>query len=87
MMELRVPILISFASGMGMVLVEPGIFFCMKIWLPFCLASAKPDRSRMPHTSRPDRTRSLPNRDLQSGNEDLIMKSIMNLLHGSSFKE
>jgi hypothetical protein len=44
-------------------------------WLPRWRTATNPFRSRIRQTSSPDRTRSLPNRNLNLRNEDLTAES------------
>src|SRR3989304_3366712 len=43
----NVPVLNSSCSGTGMVIVEFPLFFCMMIWLPFCLTFSNPCSERI----------------------------------------
>ncbi len=54
----KVPVLNSSCSGTGTVIVEPPTFFCMMIWLPFCLTFSNPCSERILQTSLPESTRS-----------------------------
>lgn len=67
----KVPIRSCGWSGTGTVIVPPSIFLCMMQWLPRWRISLNPSDSRMRQTSRPERTRSLPNRYLDLCNEYL----------------
>src|ERR1035441_10140181 len=44
----------------------------MMRWLPCCRTAANPCRSRIRQMSEPDRTRSLPNRNLDLSDKDLV---------------
>ena len=59
----------------GTVVVPCGSAFCIEIWLPRRLTSTKPWTARIRQTSRPERTRSLANRDLDVGHVDLAAKA------------
>ena len=59
-----VPVLSSEWSGTGTVVVVFPDRFCMTTWLPRWRTAENPSALSIPHTSRPDSTRSLPNRDL-----------------------
>src|SRR5580698_4272883 len=60
---------------------------CITIWLPFRRTSENPRRERMAHTSRPDRTRSLPNLYLESGDEHFSVPSALDLTFVGGFQE
>src|ERR1700684_3210965 len=47
-------------------MVDDSSRFCITTWLPRCRTSRKPCFASMAHTSRPERTRSLPNLNLKS---------------------
>jgi len=49
--------------------------FCMIRWLPRWRSAANPFCSRMPEISEPERTQSLPNRNLNLGHEDLVVRA------------
>ena len=74
MMLVRVPTLSSEWSGIGTVVVVLSLRFCMTIWLPRCRTAEKPWASSNRHTSRPDKTRSSPNRDLDARDEHLAVQ-------------
>ena len=60
---------------MGTVIVVVSKRFCMIRWLPRWRTAANPFCSRMRQISEPERTRSLPNRNLNLGHEDLVVKA------------
>ena len=57
------------------------------IWLPVRRTSVKPLAASILQTSRPERTRSLPNRDLQTRHEDFIVHALLYLAGIGGFKE
>lgn len=76
MMDCSVPILSSLWSGTMTVTVEPAPRFCIATWLPLRRASEKPCVSRMRQASRPDRTRSLANSNLEASNQDFCVQAL-----------
>ena len=58
-----------------MVVVVPGRLFYITTWLPLLRTSTKPCFAKMAHTSRPDRTRSLPNGYLDLCHKHIAMQS------------
>ena len=75
MIDWRVPIFISSCSGTGTVTVRPSTSFCMATWLPRCRAVENPCCSKSRMSSLPEKTFSLPNRDLDARHEYLIVKA------------
>lgn len=75
MMLLNVPGLSSGWLGTTTVMVVCSKCFCITRWLPRCRTLANPLASSIWHTSRPERRRSLPNRNLDAGHEDVRMQS------------
>jgi hypothetical protein len=69
------------------VMVEPLTLFCMMMWLPRCLTWTNPCSARILHTSRPDSTRNLPNRNLQTRYKDLTVEPVLYLRGIRRFKE
>src|ERR1700678_230630 len=69
-MDISVPVRSSVWSGTGTVIVELSMRFCIMTWLPRLRTSTNPSRERITQTWRPDRTRSLPNLDLKTRNEN-----------------
>ena len=61
-----------------MVTVVPSMHFCIMRWLPRWRTARSPFLSRMWHTSEPDGTRTLPNRNLDLGHEDFAAKPASN---------
>jgi hypothetical protein len=57
------------------VIVVSRVRFCMMRWLPRCRTATNPLCSRIWQTSSPERTRSLPNRNLDLGDEDLTVEA------------
>src|SRR6266496_2799493 len=53
--------------------------FCITTWLPLRRTSAKPCWTRTLHTSRPERTLSLPNLNLKPSHKDLGVGALLNL--------
>lgn len=51
-------------------------FFCMTMWLPRRRTSTKPCLAKIAHASLPERTRSLPNDDLDLSDINLLMKPL-----------
>jgi hypothetical protein len=51
-------------------MVEPGTIFCITTWLPLRRTSEKPCAARILQTSRPEKTRSLPNLDLEASHKN-----------------
>jgi hypothetical protein len=68
-------------------MVEGSAIFCITTWLPRCRTFWKPFRARMSQTSRPEKTRSLPNLDLELGYKNLRMLPSFNLRRVCSFQE
>jgi len=62
-------------SGTGTVVVVVSKRFCMIRWLPRWRTAANPFCSRIRQTSEPERTRSLPNRNLNLSHEDFVAKT------------
>ena len=60
---------------------------CMIRWLPRCRAAANRFRSRIWQTSSPERTRSLPNRNLDLRDEDLGAQTVANFGRVRSLEE
>ena len=87
MIESSVPMRNSEWSGVGTVTVRPASTFWTTTWLPHCLASTKPWEARMRQTSRPERTRSLPNGDLDLRHVDLSTKVPVDFLGGGRLEE
>lgn len=56
-------------------------------WLPRLRTSTKPCLARIAHTSRPERTRSLPNGNLDLCHENLAVEPSLRLLSRSCFEE
>jgi len=56
-------------------------------WLPCWRTAANSFRSRIRQISEPERTRSLPNRDLNLGNEDFVVKAAGDFGRGRRFEE
>ena len=56
-------------------------------WLPRLRTSAKPWEARIRQTSRPERTRSLPNRDFDMGHVDFVAPAVCDFLGGRRFEE
>lgn len=73
--------------GTGTVTVVFSTRFCMTRWLPRCRTATNPFCSRIRQTSTPDRTRSLPNHDLNLRHEDLAMETARNLCRVGGLKE
>src|SRR5271157_3205066 len=63
-----------------MVVVVPGRLFCITTWLPLLRTSTKPCFAKMAHTSRPDRTRSLPNGYLDLCHKQIAMQPLLDLV-------
>lgn len=57
------------------------------MWLPRCRTSVNPSASRILQTSRPDRTRSLPNHHLNTGDEHFAVKPPRDLRCLGRFEE
>jgi len=68
-------------------MVESEVRFCMITWLPRRRTSVKPLRARIWQTSRPERTRNLPKRNLEPGNEDLGVQAPLNFGRVSRFEK
>jgi len=66
-------------SGTGTVIVVGPCLFCMMTWLPRLLISLKLWAARMAQTCRPERTRSLPKRDLDLRHVELALESRFDL--------
>lgn len=71
----KVPCRKASCRGTGTVLVVDSNLFCIMRWLPRWRTAAKPLFSRIRHTSDPERTRSLPNRDLNLGDKHLPVEA------------
>src|SRR5262245_30482829 len=59
----------------------------MTMWLPRRRTSANPAASRILHTSRPERTRSLPNRYLDAGDEHFSMQAALDFARIRGFEK
>ena len=79
MMLDSVPSVSSAWSGTGTVVVVLPDRCCMTMRLPRCRTTENPWPSRIWHTSRPERTRSLPNRDLDARDEHFAVQPSGNL--------
>lgn len=73
--------------GTGTVTVVPSSRFCIMRWLPRWRTARKPCTSRIWQISRPDRTRSLANRDLNLGHQHLAVIAPLHLGRICSFKK
>lgn len=87
MMDWSVPMRSSAWSGTGTVMVVPATRFCITTWLPRRRTSTKPWPESSAQTSFPEKTRSLPNRDLQAGDEDLGVQSVLHLARFRALEE
>lgn len=87
MMLVSVPILSSEWSGTGTVIVVSPERFCMTTWLPRWRTVANPSLLRISQTSRPDSTRSLPNRDLDPSYEHFAVQPARDLGRVGRLKE
>src|SRR5262245_50762199 len=87
MIDCRVPMASSRWSGTGTVMVPDSIRCCMTMWLPRLRTSTKPCVSRIRHTSRPERTRSLPMRGFESGYKDIRVQALLDLLWRGRFQK
>jgi hypothetical protein len=74
MMLDTVPALSSEESGTGTVVIAFPERFCVTTWLPRRRTSKNPSASKILHTSRPDRTRSLPNQHLNLRHEHFAVQ-------------
>lgn len=70
-----------------MVIVVPDAFFCITTWLPRRRVSTKPCLARIAHTSRPERTAVLTNRDLHLRDVHLFFQPLPDFLAGSGLKK
>ena len=68
-------------------MVVPSERFCRIRWLPCCRTAANPCCSRIRQTSEPERTRSLPNRNLNLSDKDLVVKAAGNFGRGGGFEK
>ena len=73
--------------GTGTVIVPLFSLFCITIWLPRCLTSAKPCLARIAHTDFPESTRNLPNRNLQTGDVYLFVQALFYFIGRGRFEE
>jgi hypothetical protein len=87
MIDIKVPFFSSEWLGTGTVMVDCSSRFCITTWLPRCRTSTKPWRERMPQTSRPERTRSLPNLNLKSRDKYFRMPTPFDLCRVRTLKE
>jgi hypothetical protein len=87
MIERRVPAFNSVWFGTGTVVVPPSSVRCMMMWLLRCRTSANLCSPKIAHTSRPDRTRSLPTGYLQTSDEHLTPHSPLDLLGAGTLEE
>jgi hypothetical protein len=87
MMLRSVPIFTSLWFGTGTVVVAPASVRCMMRWLLRCRTSANPCRARIPQTSAPESTRSLPNGDLDLGHEHVARPASLNFFGARAFEE
>ena len=79
MIDIRVPTRSSRWSGTGTVSVPSASAFCMAMWLPRRRTSTKPWAAKMRQASRPDRTRSLANRNLDLSYVDFASQAPVDL--------
>lgn len=63
-------------SGTGIVVVPSGLRRCITRWLPRWRACSKPFAWRIAQTASPDRTASLPNRDLDMRNVHIATQAL-----------
>jgi hypothetical protein len=68
-------------------MVDASSRFCITTWLQRCRTSRKPCFARMAQTSRPERTRSLPNLNLKSGHKYFGVPPAFNLTWICCLKE
>ena len=87
MIDLSVPLRNSGCCGTGTVTVPAPSVFCMTTWLPRLLTSSNPCAARIRQTCRPERTRSLPNRNLDLGHVDLGAQAPLDFLGGGRLEE
>ena len=87
MIDCMVPIRISSCCGTGTVIVDVPVRFCMTIWLPRWRTCSNPCCANNRHSSRPEKTRSLPNRDLDPRDEDLVVESCVDLFRVRCLEE
>ena len=87
MIDCKVPILISLWSGTGTEMVPSDSFFCIIIWLPRLRISKKPWLARTAHTSFPERTRSLPNGNLDLCHKNIPMEPLLYFFWRSCFEK
>lgn len=83
----RVPILNSLWSGTGTVIVVCGNCCCMTIWLPRRRTSTNPWLRRMETTWEPERTRSLPNLNLQGRQVEFLVEPVLDFLRAGRLKK
>jgi hypothetical protein len=60
---------------------------CITMWLPRCLTRVNSCRSRIAHTSSPDRTRSLPTGYLNLGHENLFAETFLDFRRGRALEK
>ena len=86
MMLFSVPRRTQECIGTGTVTVVSSVRFCMIRWLPLWRTELNPSDSKIRQTSSPERTRSLPNRDLDVGDEHLRVETLFDLAGVGGFK-
>ena len=83
----RVPRRTGSCSGTGTVIVVSSQRFCMIRWLPFWRTGTNPFCSRMRQISKPERTQSLPNRELNLSYEHFSVESARDFGWAGCFEE
>ncbi len=79
MMLDSVPCRMESCIGTGTVVVVSPAFFCIIRWLPLWRTVVNPFCSNILQTCDPERSFSLPNRDLNLSDKDLAMEPASNL--------
>ncbi len=87
MMLINVPRRTQECIGIGTVAIVPSGLFYMIRWLPRRRTAWNPSDFEIRQTSSPERTRSLPNRDLDLGDKNFRVETLFDLARVGGFKE
>lgn len=79
MMLSNVPRLTGLCSGTGTETVLDSLRFCINLWLPFCRTLVNPCFCKIRQISSPERTRSLPNGNLNLRHKNFAVEAARDL--------